>query len=178
MSATIQQVPTGTWVVDPVHSSAEFAVKHMGIKTFRTGFDEVDARLQDGVLTGRVPVASIRIANADFKGHVLAEDFFDAATTPDLTFASRSIVLGEDGTAEVAGDLTIRGTTLPVTARGTIAGPQQHAFNGTRVLAVELTADIDRTAYGLRWNAELPGGGKALGERVQLIVDLELVEQA
>jgi polyisoprenoid-binding protein YceI len=176
MSATIQQLPAGTFTVDPVHSTAEFAVKHMGINTFRTGFDQFEATLADGVLTGRVPVASVRIANPDFKAHVLAADFFDAERHPELTFTSTAIELAEDGTTTVRGDLTIKGTTLPVTGTGTIAGPVV-GLAGRELVAVDLEAEVDRTAFGLTWQAELPGGGKALGERVTLVLHLELVGQ-
>lgn len=176
MSATLQQLPAGTFAVDPVHSSVEFAVRHLGINTFRAGFDEFEADLTDGVLTGRVPVSSVRIANADLKGHVLAEDFLDAERAPYVEFRSAAFTLDGE-TAEVRGDLTIRGTTLPVVAHGTVRGPAQSP-HGATILAVELEAEVDRTAFGLRWQAELPGGGKALGERVTLRVSLELVEQA
>lgn len=176
MSVTAQQLPTGTFTVDPVHSNVEFAVKHLGINTFRTGFDEVEARLSDGVLTGRVAVASVRIDNPDFKGHVLSSEFFDTENTPYVEFQSTSIDLAGDGSATVLGDLTIRGTTVPVTGSGTIRGPVVNP-GGVPVVAVELRAEVDRTAFGLNWQAELPGGGKALGEQVTLELDLELVAQ-
>lgn len=175
MSTTLQQLPTGTFAVDPTHSGAEFAVRHLGINTFRAGFDEIEASLVDGVLIGRVPVTSVRIGNDDLRGHVLAADFLDAESHPHVEFRSTSIELsGED--AVVHGDLTIRGTTLPTVARGTVRGPAQTPF-GTTVLAIELEADVDRTAYGLRWQAEMPGGGKVLAEQVTLRVSLELVAQ-
>ncbi len=176
MSITAQQLPTGTFTVDPVHSNVEFAVRHLGINTFRTGFDQVEARLSDGVLTGRVVAASVRIDNPDFKGHVLSGEFFDTENTPYVEFESTSIDLADDGSATVTGDLTIRGTTLPVTGSGTILGPVANPA-GVPVVAVRLQAEVDRTAFGLNWQAELPGGGKALGEQVTLELDLELVAQ-
>lgn len=175
MSATIQQVPTGTWTVDPIHSSASFAVKHLGISTFRSSFDEVDAKLADGVLTGSVKVESIAIDQPDLKGHVLGEEFFDVAKTPTVDFRSSSIEVADDGAATVQGELTIKGVTQPVTGKGTFAGPITGLAGDTRV-AVELEAEVDRYAHGLRWNADLPGGGKALAEKVRLIVHLELVQ--
>jgi polyisoprenoid-binding protein YceI len=84
--------------------------------------------------------------------------------------------LAEDGTTTVRGDLTIKGTTLPVTGTGTIAGPVV-GLAGRELVAVDLEAEVDRTAFGLTWQAELPGGGKALGERVTLVLHLELVGQ-
>jgi polyisoprenoid-binding protein YceI len=176
MSTTAQQIPTGTWTVDPIHSSASFAVKHLGISTFRAGFDEVDAALTDGVLTGSVKVASITIDQPDLKGHVLSGDFFDAENHPTVGFRSTAIEVADDGTAKVDGELTIKGTTQPVTGTGSVAGPIVGLAGDTRV-AFELETVVDRFAYGLTWNADLPNGGKALAEKVRLIVHLELVQQ-
>jgi len=68
-TTTIQRVPVGTYTVDPVHSSFGFAVKHNGISLFRGQFEQVDARLEDGALTGTVQVESVKTAIADLKGH-------------------------------------------------------------------------------------------------------------
>lgn len=176
MSTTAQQLPTGTWTIDPVHSTASFAVKHLGISTFRAGFEKVDAALTDGVLTGSVQVDSVAIDQEDLKGHLLAADFFDVANTPTVDFRSTSIEVGEDGSARVEGEITIKGITQPVTGTGTFAGPIDGMY-GERRVAVELEAEVDRFAHGLTWNADLPNGGKALAEKVRLIVHLELVEQ-
>ena len=121
MSTTLQQVPTDTYGVDPVHSSFGFGVRYNGVATFRSSFDKVDAQLADGVLTGSADVRSIVIDEPRFKDHLLADDFFDVENTPTITFRSTDIRLAEDGTAELDGDLTIRGVTKPVTAKGTFA---------------------------------------------------------
>ncbi|WP_205696339.1 YceI family protein [Conexibacter sp. SYSU D00693] len=177
MSTTAQQVPTGTFTIDPIHSTASSAVKHLGISTFRSSFKEFDAKLEGGVLTGSVKVDSIDIDLPDLKGHVLSGDFFDAETHPTIDFRSTTITVADGGAASVEGELTIRGTTLPVVGTGSFAGPITGLGGDTRV-AIELEAEIDRTKFGLTWNADLPQGGKALAEQVKLIVHLELVEQA
>jgi polyisoprenoid-binding protein YceI len=176
MSTIAQQVPTGTWTVDPIHSTASFAVKHLGISTFRSSFDEVDAALTDGVLTGSVKVESIAIDQPDLKGHVLSAEFFDAENIPTVDFRSTSIDVADDGSVKLDGELTIKGITQPVSATGAIAGPVV-GLAGSNVVAFDLEAEVDRYAHGLKWNADLPGGGKALAEKVRLIVHLELVEQ-
>ena len=175
-TTTLQQIPTGTWTVDPVHSTASFAVKHLGISAFRSSFKQVDARLDNGVLTGSVQVESIDLAQEDLKGHVLGAEFFDVENTPTVDFRSTSIELAEDGTATVEGELTIKGVTKPVVGTGTFTGPIDGMY-GERRVAFELEAEVDRFAHGLTWNADLPNGGKALAEKVRLIVHLELVEQ-
>src|SRR5579884_944638 len=97
MSTTIQQVPAGTFQLDPVHSTFGFAIKHNGISTFRGQFEQVDAKLEDGVLEGIAQVESIRTAIPDLKGHLLSPDFFNAAETPTVEFRSNDIRVADDG---------------------------------------------------------------------------------
>jgi polyisoprenoid-binding protein YceI len=108
---------------------------------------------------------------------VLSPEFFDAASHPEVTFASDDIDLREDGTVTVAGELTIKGITRPVHATGTWIAPAADAFGSTRG-HLNLEAQIDRTEFEMNWNAPLPSGGKALANEVTLTVELSLVEQA
>jgi polyisoprenoid-binding protein YceI len=176
MSTTATQLPTGTYGLDPIHSSIGFAVKYNGIASFRSSFDKYDAQLADGVLTGSADVTSITIDEPNFKGHLMSEEFFNAESTPTVTFKSSDVRVAEDGTAEVAGDLTIRGVTKPVVAKGSFnAGPD--AFGNDRA-NFELSAKIDRREFGLNWQNALPTGGDALAWDVTLTVDLQFVKQA
>lgn len=167
-----QRIPTGTYVGDPIHSSFGFAVKHNGVSLFRGAFEEVEAKLEDGVLEGKVNVESVKTPIVDLKNHLLAPDFFDAASHSTIEFRSSEIRAFEDGGVEVDGELTIRGTTLPVSAKGTYA--QGVGMAGNDVLGLDLQASIDRRDYGLSWQAPLPNGGDALGWDVRLEVHLEL----
>ena len=168
----------GTYTADPNHSSFGFAVKHMGVNTFRGTLADVDASLADGVLEGRAKVESISINNPpEFRAHVLAEDFFDAERHPEVQFRSTSVDLAEDGTATVRGELTIKGITREVVATGSWTPPAESPM-GTYVAALELNADLDRTQFGMTWNAPLPKGGNILAEKVTLNVHLELGQQA
>ena len=171
-TATLQQVPTGTYNVDPVHSSFGFAVKHNGISTFRGHFEQADASLADGVLTGTAQVDSVKTAIPQLKDHLLSPDFFNAEQTPTITFRSRDIRIADGGEVEVDGELTIRGVTKPVTATGTIA--YGVGLSGADVVGFDLEAMVDRREYGLNWQAELPNGSEALGWDVVLEVHLEL----
>jgi polyisoprenoid-binding protein YceI len=169
---------TGTYTVDPVHSSFGFAVRYQGVSVFKGTLAEVDAKLADGKLEGNAQVESISIKSpAQFRAHVLSAEFFDAENHPRVTFTSDAIELNDDGTAKVAGELTIKGITKPVTATGTWAAPAADAFGNTRG-HLNLEAQIDRTQYELNWNAPLPSGGKALANDVTLIVELSLVAEA
>jgi polyisoprenoid-binding protein YceI len=178
MSTTTETtIPTGTYEVDKVHSHIGFAVKHMVVATFRGGFGAYDASLSvadDGTarLAGTVDVTSIEVKDENLSGHLLSPDFFDAERHPELRFESDSIRI--DGSeAVVDGRLTIKGQTRPIEARGTIVGPHEDIAGNTK-LGLELTAIVDRTEFGLNWNAPLPKGGMALGNDVTLSVDLEL----
>ena len=102
---------------------------------------------------------------------------FDAANHSEVTFTSQEIELGDDNTAKVDGELTIKGITRPVTANGTWIAPAADAFGSTRG-HLNLEALIDRTEFEMNWNAPLPSGGKALANQVTLTVELSLVEQA
>jgi polyisoprenoid-binding protein YceI len=172
MNTTIERVPVGTYNVDPVHSTFGFAIKHNGIATFRSQFEQVDAKLENGVLTGAAQVESIKTAIPDLKSHLLAPEFFNAEQTPTIDFRSTEIRITDGGSVEADGELTIRGATKPVTASGTIALGEN--FRGDEVVGLDLEAKIDRREYGLGWQAQLPGGGDVLAWDVVLEAHLEL----
>ncbi len=174
--STTTSVPAGTYGLDSVHSSIGFAVKYNGLTKFRSTFEKYDAALADGVLTGSADVSSIAVDEPNFKGHLLTADFFDAENAPTITFKSSDISVAEDGTAEVTGDLTIRGTTKQVVAKGEFA-PGQDAFGNDRA-QFELTTTVDRREFGINWQNQLPNGNDALDWNVEISVSLTLVKQA
>jgi polyisoprenoid-binding protein YceI len=179
-TATEQRVSTRAYVVDPVHSSAGFAVLHNGVSTFRSGFGRFEARLTGGEsprLEGTVDVASIQIEEEMLKGHLLSPEFFDAARYPRLRFESTAFEVAEDGSVTVRGELEIRGERREVEAQGRFAELGEDAAGKARV-GLSLGATVDRRSFGLDWNAELPSGGQVLDYEVTIAVELELVEEA
>jgi polyisoprenoid-binding protein YceI len=178
MTTATTPLLAGTYTADPVHSSFGFAVRYQGVSIFRGTLSEVEAKLDDGRLEGLAKVESISIRTPEqFRAHVLSAEFFDAANHPEVTFASTQVDLGEDGTAVVDGELTIKGITRPVRATGTWTAAAADAFGSSRG-HLTLEAEIDRTQWDMNWNLALPSGGKALANEVTLTVDLSLVEQA
>ena len=168
---------SGTYAADPVHSSFAFAVRYQGVSLFKGTLEEVDAKLVDGTLEGSARVESISIRTPEqFRAHVLSAEFFDAANHPTVDFRSNDVDLGEDGTAKVEGELTIKGITRPITAAGTWIAPAADAFGNTRG-HLNLEAVIDRTEFEMNWNMALPSGGNVLSNDVTLTVELSLVEQ-
>ena len=180
MTTTAVSPFTQTFTADPDHSSFQAELRHMGVGTFRTGFEDVAARLEhdaEGLrLTGRARVDSITIKRpAEFRAHVVdGEDFFDAACHPEITFASTRLDLAEDGTAALEGTLTMRGVERPVTATGTYAAPVEDIYGAHRA-ALDLTAEIDRRDWGFDFQAQLPRGGDVLSWTAALSIHLELV---
>ena len=176
--ATATEQLQGSYVLDHVHSSASFAVKHMVVSTFRGRFEKFDATLTDGKLVGTVDVGSIVVKDENLAAHLQSPEFFDAERHPELRFESSEIrPTGEGDEIVVDGELTIKGITKPVEARGTLEGPAV-TFGDVNKVGLTLEAIIDRTEFGLNWNAPLPKGGFALANDVKLIVELELAEQA
>jgi polyisoprenoid-binding protein YceI len=179
MSATaITAIPAATYAGDPIHSTFGFQVRHNGIQLFRGSFDDVAVSLtSDGEalsIEGSAKVDSIVVRIADLKGHLLSDDFFAADKHPEIAFRSTAVrTAGED--VEVEGELTIKGITNHVVAKGTLTGPVT-GLAGAPVLGLALETVVDRTQYGLTWNADLPSGGKALGNDVQIVVEAELVK--
>ena len=171
-SSTTTQVPSGTYGLDPVHSTFGFTVRHNGVSKFSGRFESVDAKLEDGVLTGTAQVDSIKTAVPDLFRHLQAPDFFNAAETPTITFRSTDIRVHEDGSAEVEGELTIRGVSKSVTAKGTIGAGVN--LIGGEVVGFDLETSIDRRDFGLNWQAPLPNGKDALAWDVVIEAHLEL----
>jgi polyisoprenoid-binding protein YceI len=173
---------TRRFTADPVHSTFAFAVRHMGVSTFRGSFAEVDAAVvieADGTasLGGIAQAESISIHNpAEFRAHVLGEDFLAAADHPQITFRADGLELGESGAVDAAGELTIAGVTRRVQVSGQWSAPIEDPYGGVRA-ALELETTIDRRDYGMTWNMPLPKGGDALATQVRLVAHLELVEQ-
>ena len=168
-------IPTGTWQSDPVHSSAGFAVKHV-VGTFRGTFEDFTATVADGQLRGAAKVASVRVPEENLYGHLQSPEFFDAERNPEIIFESKKIDRDGDSLT-IEGELTVKGVTKPVTARGEIAGPAPGPDEKDR-LGIDLETIINRHDYGIDWQMDLPGGGKTLGDDVTLTVHVELIKES
>lgn len=180
MSTTQQvtAVPTGTWVTDPVHSSLGFAVKHMVVATFRGSLTDFEATLtaaEDGTtsLVGVGRVASVVLQDENLSAHVQSPDFFDAERYPEVRYESSDIAV-EDGRLVARGQITLKGVTKPLELHGELVGPIEDPYGNTKI-GVTLEGTVDRTEFGLNWNAPLPaGGGFVVGNDVKLTAELEL----
>ena len=184
MSATTEAskvaLPTGTWSVDPVHSSVEFSVRNMGIVNVKGHFSDFEGTLEsteeDAKTRGSVKVASVNTRSEKRDGHLLAGDFFDAESHPEITFESTRIEPDGDR-LRVVGDLTIKGTTHEVELYATVEGETDDPWGGHRV-GLSVTGEVDRHDYGLNWNVETPGGIALASAKVKIHLEIGAVQQS
>jgi polyisoprenoid-binding protein YceI len=178
--ATATQPFTGVYELDRNHSTVQFAVRHVQVSKFRANFADIDAQLvaQEGAiaLAGRALVESISIVEPpEFRDHVVhGVDFFDADAHPAITFRSTSIELGDDGSATVSGQLTIRGVSRPSLRVGRTA-PEGRPLR--RVPCRPRARGDGRPPRLGDWQLPLPDGSDALGWDVEITMQLELVKQ-
>jgi polyisoprenoid-binding protein YceI len=171
------------WRVDPAHTRAEFAVKHLMITTVRGHFSDVDGTVrEDSADPTRSSIeVSIKVASLDTgvdqrDAHLRSPDFFDAEQFPSLTFRSTRIVPAGEDKLQVTGDLTIKGVTKSVVLDVTEEGRGGDPWGGQRA-GFSATGKIDRRDFGLNYNQALETGGWAVGHDVKINLDVELIRQ-
>jgi polyisoprenoid-binding protein YceI len=168
-------LPTGTWALDPVHSTIGFEIPYLA-GTFKGHFTDVEAKLAENSLTGSARVASVDVRDENLAAHLQSPEFFDAERHPELKFESREIERSGE-TVTVRGDITIRGETKLVELTGTISGPFTDGYGRER-LPLKLETTVDRTEFGLNWNMPLPSGDPSLANEVKLVAELYFVQEA
>lgn len=179
-TTTLTSVPVGTWNVDPTHSSVEFQVKHMAIATVKGQFGEFQGSLtigEDGAASagGTVEVASVDTRDAQRDEHLKSPDFFDAASHPQITFASTEIVAVDEDTFKVTGDITIHGVTKPITLEATVEGADEDPWGNQRV-ALSVTGQLSRGDFGMTFNQALGSGNMLVADKVKLAIDVSAVK--
>lgn len=172
-------IPAGTWSVDPAHSSVELRIEHMGLVTVRGRAPVSEATIAGGEapsIAGTVDATALTTFDETRDGHLQSPDFFDTARYPELRFESTAIAL-EGDVLVVEGNLTIKGVTGPVVLQGTLIGTGVDPWGNDR-LGLELTTTIDRTEFGVSWNAPLPDGGFLLSNDVTIVAAFSAVKAA
>ncbi len=173
------QIPTGTWNVDPGHSTVGFAVKHMGIATVRGKFEQFEGSLeiteQGVVARGTVQTASVNTNEPQRDEHLRSADFFDAEANPQLTFVSTAIESVDEETFEITGDLTINGVTKPITLKAEVQGLDTDPWGNERV-GLEITGQLSRGDYGMTFNQALGSGNMLVADKVKLALDVSAVK--
>jgi len=172
-----------TWVIDPVHTTIEFAVKHMMVTTVRGRFGQVSGKIEldEEDLTRSsaevtIPVASIDTREEQRDAHLRSADFFDADNHPNMTFRTKNIERVGDDQFRVTGDLTIRGVTHEVVLDTRIEGRAKKP-TGEEVIGLTASTTINREDFGLKWNVALEAGGWLVGKEVRISLDVQAIRQ-
>ena len=176
-SATV--IPTGTWSIDPVWSALEFEIEKLGLVTIKGRVPGFTGTIEGGEspsITGSVDASTITTFDETRDGHVQTPDFFDTERYPELRFESTAVSTKGDELV-VEGDLTIKNVTKPIELRGRFVGHGVDPYGNDRV-GIELAGTVDRTDFGLNWNAPLPGGNFLLPNEVVLRANFAAVKAA
>jgi polyisoprenoid-binding protein YceI len=181
-TATATLVPTGTWTVDPSHSTIGFSVKHLGIATVRGEFNDFAGALEigDDLSTARaygtVAAASVDTKEAQRDDHLRSADFFDAERFPELRFESTSIEPAGDERFRITGELTLHGVTRELVLDAVVQGSETDPWGNERV-ALEVSGSLSRGDYGMKFNQALGSGNVLVGDRVALALDISAIRQ-
>ncbi|MBX6377957.1 MAG: YceI family protein [Clostridia bacterium] len=172
------------WVIDPSHTTVEFAVRHMMIATVKGRFGGIEgvieadpSDLSTASVTATIDAASVDTRDAKRDEHLRSADFFDVANHPKITFASRRVAPKGGNRYELLGDLTIRGVTREVSLDLTFDGQAKDPWGNERA-AFTAEGSLNRKDFGLNWNALLETGGVLVGDQVKITVYVEAVRQA
>jgi len=183
MSANAPQPTTTTWNIDPVHTTAEFKIRHMMITNVKGHFKPVNGviTIDEGDISkshveASIDAASINTREADRDAHLRSAEFLDVEKFPTLTFSSTRVTRTGQEDLEVEGDLTIHGVTRPVTflVEGPTA-PGKDPWGSVRI-GLSATTKINRKDFGLTWNAALETGGILVGDEVTISLDVQAVK--
>lgn len=174
---------TTKWALDPTHSELQFKVKHLMITTVTGNIKSFNAELSsegddfnNAEISFSGDINSIDTGNGDRDGHLKSADFFDGEKFPAITFKSTNVE--KDGSDYIVkGDLTIKDVTKPVKLNAEFGGIATDPWGNTKA-GFTLSGKINRTEFGLTWNAALETGGVMVSEEVKILGELQFVKQA
>jgi polyisoprenoid-binding protein YceI len=180
MTAETVEIPgyiAGTWDIDPVHSHVGFVARHLMVSKVRGNFTKVEGQIitadnpLESSATATIDMTSFNTGNEQRDGDVKGENFLDVANHPAMTY--RTTGIRPDGEVIIAdGELTIKGTTRPVELAVEVNGFGPDPYGGTRV-GLSAIGEINRTDWGITANMALPTGGVVVGEKIQLVIEVE-----
>jgi polyisoprenoid-binding protein YceI len=175
---------TSTWQIDPMHSAAQFSVRHLAISTVRGGFSNVkgtitfdDKDVSKSSVDVTIDVSTVDTREPDRDKDLKSDKFFDAGKYPTMTFKSTKVEQVAAGKLKVTGDLTIHGVTKEVVLD--VDGPTAPVKDpwGNQRAAVNATTKINRQDFGVKWNAKMDNGGVVVGDEVSITLDVEMVQK-
>ncbi len=172
---------TGEYTIDTAHSRVGFVARHAMVTKVRGAFNDWEGSAHiDGANPGNssahvtIQARSIDTRNSQRDEHLRSNDFLDMNTHPEITFVSTSVEQIDDSTYRMAGDLTIRGVTKPVSIRFEYVGSSVDPY-GNRRVGLEGSVVINRKDFGVTWNAALEGGGVLVSEKITLEIEVSAI---
>jgi polyisoprenoid-binding protein YceI len=190
VTTTIEQMLTEpessgliAYTIDPVHSCVSFSIRHMMVTNIRGRFNRVEGSIRFhssdytmSAVEARIDVDSLHTGDAYRDGHLKGTDFFDLGANPYITFRSTRIVpTGKSTVVLVEGDLTICSITRPVFLEAEYAGASKHVMTGNHIAGFSARGTLDRKLWNLTWNAPLETGGLAIGDAVNIEIDIQAI---
>jgi polyisoprenoid-binding protein YceI len=175
------ELGTGTWAIDPVHSSVNFSVRHLMVSKVRGRFGSFSGAItvaEDGTpsVTAQIDVTSIDTGNEQRDGHIKSADFFDAENYPKATFVSTAVRENGDDYL-VDGDFTLKGVTKPITLALEFNGVNPGMGHG-EVAGFEASVVLNRKDFGIDIDMPLETGGAVVGDKVTITLEIEALKQA
>ncbi|GAA4903096.1 polyisoprenoid-binding protein YceI [Stackebrandtia albiflava] len=183
-STILDPALTGVYTLDPSHSRLGFTARHAMVTKVRGGFTEFEGtgRLDfdnpaNSTAEVTIQVASVDTRNEQRDAHLRNNDFFDAPTYPTITFKSTGVEQIDETDYKMTGDLTIKGVTKPITIAFEYIGASQDPYGNQRV-GFEGKASLNRSDFGVNFNAALETGGVLVSEKITLEFDVSAIKSA
>ena len=172
---------TGTWAIDPAHSSISFSVRHLMVSKVRGSFEAFSGAIvvaEDGTpsVSAEIAVDSVNTGNEQRDAHVKAADFFDVENHPTATFVSTDV--RPDGDDYVlGGNFTLKGVTKPIDLKLEFNGVNPGMGHG-EVAGFTATVVLNRKDFGVDIDMPLETGGTVIGDKVTITLEIEALKQA
>jgi len=175
--------PPNSWRIDPLHSQANFTVRHMMISTVRGTFGGVKGTViydpknpTASSIEATIDATTINTGEPKRDNDLKSEEFFDIKKYPVLKFKSKSVAKGGEGILNVTGDLTINAVTKQVLLK--VEGPTESVKDtqGRTKIGASATTKISRKEYGILYNPVMETGGVVVSDEVSISLDIELIK--
>jgi len=174
---------TTKWSIDPMHSEVQFKVKHLVISTVSGFFKSFEGTMEtesddfeNADISFALNIDSIDTTQPQRDEHLKSPEFFDAVKYPQITFKSTSFKKTGDDEYELAGDLTVKDVTKPVTLAVEYGGSTDDFYGNTKA-GFEVTGKINRKEFGLTWDGVTEAGSVVVGEDIKLLMNIQFAKQ-
>lgn len=177
-------LPAANYSIDSAHSAAQFKVRHLMVSNVRGDFSKLAGHLEfdpknpaNSKVDATIDVTTVTTREPDRDKHLKSPDFFDADKFPQMIFKSKKFIPAGPNAFKVLGDLTIRGVTKEVTFNVDGVTPETKGMMGETRIGAQVTGKINRKDFGVSWNKTLDSGGLAVGDEVEITLDIEAIRK-